>query len=177
MINVRKHNPVLLNRLKQLFEAGDVAALNKTLNTLSAADFRTAGYLLADNLLSEYPDLFWKCFLTIVPTRPKAYLGTFLKALVLIYQKDREQLNFVALECFAKEYASPIDSRKCLEYLLPILETLEEINRLLLIFEPETPKSRAILLLKAGTPLSYYLFFKTLVSADEEKATVREYCI
>ena len=85
MVNIRRHHPVLLNRLKQLFEAGDADALNKTLNELSAADFRTAGFLLADNLLSTYPEHFWDFFLTIVPSKPKAYLGTFLKAALQLY--------------------------------------------------------------------------------------------
>ena len=177
MINVHKHHPVLQNRLKQLFEAGDGTALLETLNNLSAADFRTAGYLLADNLLSEYPQHFWQFFLTIVPTKPKAYLGTFLKACIILYRKDNSLLNFTALQVFANEYATPIDEKKCLEQLIPALQTEEEVERLLDIFQPATAKARAIVLLKAGTPISYYLLFKTLQTADENNETLRDYCL
>ena len=177
MINVRKHNPVLLNRLKQIFEAGDADALKTTLHNLSAADFRTAGYLLADNLLPDYPQHFWKFFLNIVPVRPKAYLGTFLKAMRSLYEQDPALLNFTALEVFAKEYATPIDARKCLENLIPSMKSIEEVKQLLQIFEPETTKACAIILLKAATPVSYYLLFQTLVAADKDKTTIREFCI
>ena len=177
MVNVRRHHPVLLNRLKQHFEAGDANALNKTLNELSAADFRTAGFLLADNLLSSYPQHFWKFFINIVPTKPKAYLGTFLKAALQLYEQEETWINFTMLHVFAQEYASPIDARKCLEFLIPGMHTTEHVEELLKIFPPSSAEARAIFLLKAGTPISYFLLLQTLMSADESKEKLRNYCI
>ena len=177
MINVRRHHPVLLNRLKQHFEAGDARALNMTLKELSAADFRTAGFLLADNLLSAYPEHFWDFFLTIVPTKPKAYLGTFLKAALKLYEKDEQTLNFTLLRYFAEEYASPIDARKCLEFLIPGMHSVEHIKQLLDIFPPPSASAQAIILLKAATPTSYFLLLQTLFSIDENKDDFRNYCI
>ena len=177
MINVRHHHPVLLNRLKQHFEAGDANALNTTLNNLSAADFRTAGLLLADNLLPAYPQLFWNFFLSIVPTKPKAFLGTFLKAALTLYRQDRSAMNFTALEVFSKEFATAIDAKKCLEYLIPGFSSVDEVQRILDIFPPETYAQKAMILLKAATPISYYLLFQTLQSADEDKDSLRNYCL
>ena len=177
MVNVRRHHPVLLNRLKQHFEAGDARALNTTLNELSAADFRTAGFLLADNLLSAYPKHFWNFFLTIVPCKPKAYLGTFLKAALQLYEKDEQTLNFILLRHFADEYATPIDARKCLEFLIPGMHSITHVKTLLEIFPPASPSSQAIILLKAATPISYFLLLQTLFSMDENKEEFRNYCI
>lgn len=177
MINVRRHHPVLLNRLKQHFEAGDANALNITLNELSAADFRTAGYLLADNLLSSYPQHYWNFFLTIVPTKPKAYLGTFLKASLQLYEQDEKWLNFTLLRHFANEYATPIDARKCLEFLLPGMHSIDHVETLLSIFPPASPSSEAVLLVKAGTPICYFILLRRLLSSDEKKEDLRSYCI
>lgn len=177
MVNIRRHHPVLLNRLKQHFEAGDARALNKALNELSAADFRSAGFLLADNLLSAYPEHFWDFFLTIVPTKPKAYLGTFLKAALQLYERDEKWLNFVLLRYFSEEYASPIDSRKCLEFLIPGMHSIEHVEALLDIFPPSSSSAKAILLMKAGTPISYFILLQTLLSSDEDKEELRHYCL
>ncbi|EJX01399.1 hypothetical protein EVA_10491 [gut metagenome] len=177
MVNIRRHHPVLLNRLQQCFEAGDADALLTQLNQLSAADFRTAGYLLANSLLPAYPHLFWDFFLHIVPLRPKAFLVTFLKAATELYRKDPERLDFDALRIYATKYANPIDTRKCLENLLPVLASVAELEQLLQLFTPLTPAVQTAQLLKAGTPPCYFLLFRHLQHTDESKDSLRTYCI
>lgn len=177
MINVRRHHPVLLHRLQQHFEAEDAYALMETLSHLSAADFRTAGYLLSEKLLPQYPQLFWDFFLQIVPSRPKAFLGTFLKAALELYETDENTLDFDSLQKFSQEFATPIDARKCLEYFLPEIHSTAHAQRLLNIFQQEEATALALILIKAGTPICYYLLFLTLQAADESEETLRHYCL
>ena len=70
--------------LRHVLQSGDYAALPATVAGLSHADRRQCGVLLGEELLPAMGEEYWRIFAAVVPTDPKAYLGTFLKALSLL---------------------------------------------------------------------------------------------
>lgn len=89
MTNVHRHNSRLSARLQPLVAEADSSALFCLLNQLSHSEFRTASYMLAEELLPAMtnPSAFMTLFFDIVPQKPKAYLGTFLKAAAKLHTK------------------------------------------------------------------------------------------
>lgn len=178
MTEVRRHNPVLRSRISACLSQGAPEALADLLAGLSNMDFRTAGYLLSDELLPEMKDspAFWKFFCAVVPRSPKAFLGTFLKGASGMYERGCLDLTDDGLEQFSLR-ATPIDCRKILETLLPVVKTGNEVERLLRLFCDEEAGSRASFLLKAGTTVCYYQLFRVLKTLDGDPDTLRRYCI
>lgn len=178
MTDVKRHNPVLRARMAACFGQDSPQELLALLSGLSNTDFRTSGYLLADDLLPSVPDssVFWHFFCGVVPASPRAYLGTFLKGAVRLYGKGCLELSDARLDDFALR-ATPIDCRKVLEALLPVVRTDGEAVRLLRLFSEDKPEAHAAFLLKAGTPVCYYRLFHVLKMFDTEPEALRRYCI
>lgn len=185
MINVRRHNPQLRSRLLAYVESGDAQGLCTCLSALSNMDFRTAGYLLAEDLLLRLPSVgegrtatFWQFFSTIVPSNSKAYLVTFLKAAAALYGRGELSLSDTRLADYAAQPSTtPVDRRKTLEHLLPCVRTAAEASMLLQQFAGGEAAARIPFLLKAGTPVCYYLLFHTLKTLDEDRELLRHCCL
>lgn len=175
MINVHRHNPALRARLKPLTDSGNAEGLKVLLNNLSNSEFRTAGYLLAEDLLPAIPsvEVFLNLFFNIVPTNARAYLGTFLKAATAFHADGRLKWHEAGWEAYA-ETASPIDRRKILDAFLPSARSVAEAKRLVSLFAPSELTARLSYLLKAGTTESYYLMFCLLRSVDDDHAIIRQ---
>ena len=135
MGSLRRHNPALEERLERFLAAGDTAGLLASLDALGATDFRTAGYLLSETLLPRLSgEAYWTVFAAVVPHNPKAYLGTFLKAAATLYGDGRLDMAHRVMRRFAATEATPVDRRKTLEALLPLLRTPAEAVTLLDLF-------------------------------------------
>lgn len=174
---LRRHNPILRQRLMQSLQAGDVKGLQECLANLKSTDFKTAGFLLAEDLLPSLEEsLFWQCFLSIVPTNPKAYLGTFLKGAVTLYNKGELCLTTEALQDYSLSGISAIDCRKVLEALLPIAKSHEEIAYLLRLFTSDI-QQRLSLLLRINTLPAAYALFHEMKTQEEELDLLRQTCL
>lgn len=175
MVVTHKHNPVLKNKLSAQTTSESAEGLNLLLDSLSVAEFRTAGYLLSEEILPQFSSQkFWNYFLYMVPLRPKAYLVTFMKAAVKLYRGGKLQIDTTALKAFAPK-ASPIDVRKMLELLLPEVQDANEIMLLTRIFCQGRLDLSAPHLLKAGTPAAYYRLFCLLKTVESDPDTLRHY--
>lgn len=178
MTDVRRHNPVLRARLSACLGQNSPEELLALLAGLSNTDFRTSGYLLAEELLPAVPGsaVFWTFFCGVVPADSRAYLGTFLKAAVRMYAAGRLELSEACLADFARR-ATPIDRRKVLEALLPVVRTDGEVFTLLALFCEDKPEAKAAFLLKAGTLVCYYRLFQVLKMLDAGSDTLRRYVL
>ena len=145
--------------LRHVLQSGDYAALPATVAGLSHADRRQCGVLLGEELLPALGEEYWRIFAAVVPTDPKAYLGTFLKALDLLLRRDRNCWRDPLLANFLRNQASDIDRRKCAETIMPRLEGIADIEELV------------------ATPQAYFLLCKHLRTIDDDAATLRKYCI
>lgn len=174
---LHRHSQFLKQKLQVSLQARNAEAFANTLNTLSVADFRAAGSLLADDLLLQLSnDDFWVFFLTIVPINSKAYLGTFLKAARQLYTKHQLQLQEAPLREYAAG-ATAIDKRKLLDALLPVACEVDEVAMLLRIFSARQVDAAGPYLLKANTPATYYQLFNLLKTVDSRPDILRHYAI
>lgn len=179
MSNIRRHHPILHAQLLASIEHCDGQQLRSDLLQLSNADFRCASVILGEDLLPLFPDNFWALFLAVVPTHPKAYLGTFLKAAVIISQRDHtfiaSHMNDVCT--FIKHHASPIDVRKSMEALLPCLDTPKNVGEILSFASGSTENEKILWLLKAGTFPCSFVLLKQLEAIDAKADVVRQCCL
>jgi len=168
MTTLHRHNALLSQKLQAYIDQRNPQGLLNALNSLTATEFRTAGYLLSAELLPQLSDeTFWTFFLAIVPADSKAYLGTFLKAAVSLYNSQKS---------FAK-IATAIDGHKTLDALLPVLRKPEEVERLLRVFSSYDAGTGAPYLHRAGTSQAYYVLFKLLKTADSQPSLLRRNAI
>ncbi len=174
---LRRHNPILRQRLLQPLQAGDIKGLQDILANLKSMDFKTAGFLLAEELLPTINEtLFWECFTTIVPTNPKAYLGTFLKGAVALHRQGTLTLTHEALSVYSQSGISTIDCRKVLEALLPLAKKHEEITFLLQHFTADV-QQRITLLLRITTLPAAYALFQEMKTMEEDASLLRSTCL
>lgn len=172
---------MLTSQLRQLLrnalQSGDYATLPTMIQNLSHADRRRCGVLLGEELLPALGEEYWQVFAAVVPADPKAYLGTFLKALSLLLRRDRNCWRDPLLANFLRNQASDIDRRKCAETIMPCLEGIADIEELVAICFPDAKEGKALFLLRTATPQAYFLLFKHLRTIDDDAATLRKYCI
>lgn len=154
--------------------SGGAHALLEALDSLSVAEFRTAGFLLADEILTHLSGKeYWNYFLYIVPANSRAYLGTFLKAAVSLYRKKELTLDEQVIADFS-EKATPIDARKMLDAFLPVVRTVEEVEMLLRVFSKFDAETAAPALHRAGTIQAYYVLFKLMKTIDARPDLLRK---
>ncbi len=167
MTSLRRHNPVLRSKMLAYTNRNDFDGLAQMLRTLSVSEFRTAGFLLAEDVLPTLSnESFWQAFNTIVPDNTKAYLGTFLKAAVVLYRKGALTVSAEVLQDFAQT-CSAIDERKTLEAFVPYLRTSDEISQLLKLFTHCTDEAKRLILVKAQTLRAFHALFLALRTLDE----------
>ena len=177
MTQLRKHNRVLEQKLLQYLRGGDAAGLCRFLSSLSVAEFRTAGYMLATSglpLLTS--EMFWDFFCTIVPTNSKAYLGTFLKAALAKVADNSLSLDFPSLKRFSME-ATAIDKRKILVAFLPIERHPDNVGRLMEIMCEQDIDTYSSILTATENVACYYVLFEALKLHDATAEQLRRTCI
>lgn len=172
---IRLSTNILRKRLETLFSEGDAAGMLQCMNELSNDSFRQASAILRDSLLSqaETSEKFWLFFLTIVPTDNKAFLGTFLKPAVALYQKNILKFDDLRLENFCNT-CTTIDRRKILDAFLPIIKSDAEGKLLLQTFAKNDLNARLSSLLKVSTPVAAYLLFQETKYMQGDDETIEK---
>lgn len=177
MINIRRYNPVLKERLHTALKTDAPAVLVRLLQSLTVADNRTASYILSEQLLPTLSaEQYWHLFLGVVPVHSKAYLGTFLKAAVIMARDNRLELDHAVLQSF-NEVSTAIDARKFLEALLPYLKQADDVRFLVRLFLRDQLPVAAPYLIGSGTAATYFVLFKLLKSSDCSSELLRVYTI
>lgn len=178
MVNVRRYNPVLKGRLQAIVSAGAEADIPAFFAALTNAERRTAGYLLAEELLPAMPREadFFRLLFAIVPGAPKMFLGTFLKAWCLRYGMRTAGVEGLCNAEAAGRFTE-MDRRKTLEAVLPVLRTAGEVRILLQTFGGESVEYDARCLIAAGSACCYYELFLLLRRTDDNRDFLRRCCL
>ena len=178
MSTLRYHNPILLSQLQVVVDAGSAQALLARLSTLRSADAKTAGYLLSEKILVQCnSDFFSEAFLTIVPTCSKAYLMTFLKAVVVRYRQGMITFTDKIWGDYHQTLPTLIDCQKMLTTLLPIARRYEEVENLLNLFADDDVSSKINYLIPVATLPATYVLFKLSKHEDGNLVELKRICI
>lgn len=178
MVNVRKYNPVLRNRLQVLVETSMGTDFVGFFAALTNAERRTAGYLLGTDLLPAIPQAadFFRLFYSVVPLAPKAFLGTFLKAWHQRYEAGCADVDGLCGGDVAS-CLTAIDRRKVLAAILPVLRTAGEVAKALDAFGGENTEHVARCLVDGGSASCYYELFRLLRRVDDNRDFLRRCCL
>lgn len=173
MINVRRYNPILKQKLSLLIHANDPTDLLKFLYSLNVGDFRSACYILSEDLLHTVDsDQYWAFFNKIVPSNSKAFLGTFLKSAVYLKKKERLAISIENITDFLS-YATPIDKKKFLEALLPCINSIDELENIIYNIFNKDVEQAVPYLINSGTTASYFILFRILKTLDWNETQLR----
>ena len=160
MISDKHYNREIFNKLQVLVTSRDVEGLFAYLTSLSNAEFRTAGYLLGEQIMSHVDkETFWIFLNELVFYNSKAFLVTLLKSLSQRLNADLS-LSDTGFQEFCHSIApNSLDVQKTLLHLIPIQHEVAQIKYLFRILGIDQPSDWIPYLLKnSNMPCSFLLF-------------------
>lgn len=171
MINVHSYDTSLAIKLKPLIEDGKWAELCDVLNSLSNAQFRTAGVMLGGSLTNQLPDeAYWPFFSAMIKYNDRAFLGTLLKQVVQRLQNNTLSLQHpAAIKSLDQLCCNDIDVQKTLSALLPLMDTPEKIDELFSNLRVTDYSKRIASLLKTSTIPCAFMLLRTLKYMEHDR--------
>lgn len=143
------------------------------LNHLSNSNFKSAKFILESDVLLLAPSsVFWEASCRLVEYRPKAFLNSVAKVAKNRLARGNWEPDFTAFadiaRCLEGDEAR-LARYRFIRYLLPLLSTEKDINRLFDIFDVSTLKMRVTFLCEVPFPLHFFLLFNLLRKADNHE--------
>lgn len=171
MIVAHTYDASLAKRLLPLIKDNRWEDLTAVLNTLSNAQFRTAGTMLGASLTDELTDeKYWDFFRTMTAYNAKAFLGTLLKQVARRQQDATLSLQsdsaFKALGALSQ---SEIDVQKTLSALLPLMKSPEEAEGLFRSLNVTDYSKRIAPLLRTTTVPCAFLLLRALKYVEHDR--------
>ena len=169
MSSTDKHyHPMVANRLRDFVTRRDWQGITSYLQTLSHAQYRTAGYMLGEMFMPELSDHdFWSLSQELVSSNSKAFLVTLLKS-ASKRRLDIESDSFISF-CDSLRN-NEIDRQKVLVHLLPLMNTPEEVLRLFDMMSVPDREKRIPYLLRMSTLPTSYVLFHTLKYVEHDRS-------
>ena len=175
------HQFAIEEQLQSFLREKQTKKMTDYLESLSNADFRTAGNILGEKIMAKLDDEdFWSLFKELALYNPKAFLGTCLKAVRQKYLKGNFSLkseNFASYSEFIVNNNMKIDQQKAIKFLLPILKNPEEMRYLFNLYHIDEPSERIRYLIRNATLPSYYLLFESAKQLEHEKDILCRFCM
>lgn len=170
-ISDKHYHPVVAARLRSLVAAHDWEGITTYLSGLSNAQFRTAGYLLAEaHLPTLAADELWPLVITLIRYNSRALLVTLLHPIATRLQSGSLSIEDTGFQTFAKSIAGgEIDVQKSLLQLLPSLAEPEQVNRLFTLLDVEQGAPRIPYLLRTPTLAASYILLQSLRHVEHDR--------
>lgn len=166
ILNDKHYNPAIAARLQTLVDGRQWALLTSYLDGLSRAHFRTAGYLLGEQLMPQLvDDDFWLLASHLFRYNAKAFLVTLMKSCVASHRSLNPVPGFFSLLRESSE-----DQRKALLHLLPTIADPSTAEALMVAVGLTSAHSRIGILLQCPTPVCGFLLLKTLREVEDDRA-------
>jgi len=171
-INDKHYHPIVAARLRSLVATKDWQAITSYLSGLSNAQFRTAGYLLAEEHASKLPEEdLWDMTAVMVTYNSKAMLVTLLHPIADRLKQKEISLESSGFENFANLIKDKeIDTQKVLLQLLPSLEKPEDINLLFDKLNVAQGEARIPFLLRTTTMPASYVLLRNLRHVEHDRS-------
>ncbi|MCR5180016.1 MAG: hypothetical protein K6C30_02200 [Bacteroidaceae bacterium] len=168
------YHPIVYQRLRELFAAGDWNALKAYLEKLSNAHFRTAGYLLGERLLpTAEPDVFWSVAEELILWQPKAFTITMGKSALRRLQQGTLSIDDAGLQHLASSLTGEkhlIDRQKLLRLWLTAVRQPQEMEQLFHRFGVTDNRRKVDFLLHTDGLASAFLLLRALRYEDHDPA-------
>ena len=168
----KHYNPAISRCLQTYAASRDWQGLLVYLQGCSNAQFRTAGYMLAERILPSLaePDV-WELTSTLVSYNSRAFLVTLLKAIAVRLSDDTLQLHSEGCCNFLHQVASnPLDVQKTLLQLLPVIASPHDIQWLFRQVGIEEGEPQVPYLMRTATLPAAYALFHTLHRAEHNRS-------
>lgn len=166
-------NTIVGARVGRFFDAGDWEGLRNYLTRLSHKDFQSAGQYIGCVLMPSVDEnTFWTAFYCLVDYHSKAFLMTLLKSVPQRMAEGTFNLQhngFIVLSNYLNTKHADIDKGKIIRFLLTVIQSVEDIEYLLIRLKVDSLKDRLDYLLRGSTLASYYMLFKTLRELEHDR--------
>jgi len=171
MIKDSHFHPTIYARLTSLIDTGDFSTLISYLDSLSNAHFRTAGYMLGENLMASVQiDVFWELFVTLNEYNSRAFLVTTLKALSIRMQNEGVSLHHPSFVAYCHRiHDNEVERKKILLQLLPVLREVHDIRNLFDYLGMRNMTEWDPYLMRFQTLPCLYLLFLSLRQSEDNK--------
>lgn len=173
------YNPQIYARLTALMAADDFEQLTAYLDSLSNAQFRTAGYLLGERVLTDLPpDRFWQLMQRLVLWQPKAFVVTLAKASARRLQAGTLSPHDAGFDALAHELRGDghlIDREKLLLQWLPVARQYATMERLFDAFDVPHPR-RIDFLLRTDGVVAGFVLLRTLRFEEHDTQLLTHTC-
>lgn len=171
-ISDKHYHPVVAARLRSLVAAHDWEGVITYLSGLSNAQFRTAGYLLAEaHAPTLSADELWPMVTSLVQYNSRALLVTLLHPIAKRLEASSLSIDdpgFVALTEILR--GNDIDVQKTLLQLLPSLAQPEQVERLFALLGVEQGVARIPYLLRTPTLSASYILLQSLRHVEHDRS-------
>lgn len=168
----KHYSPAIAVRLRHIASERQWSLLPEYLSTLSNANFRTAGYMIAERTMPVLPaDDFWSLFSTLFQLNAKAFFVSMLKAIPQAAKSNGMDIaDFIFREDALKAMSlTTEDQRKGVALLLPLMDSPEDANRLFNIMNINDSEQRISLCLTNLSYPSAFLLLQELRRHDDNK--------
>ena len=166
----KHYNPAIFQRLQQLAAQRDWQGISLYIDSLSNAQFRTAGYIIAERIVPMLDEAdTWAITQELAAKNSKAFLVTMMKAVSLRLQEGTLHLRSNGSRAFfAQVQGNEEDKRKVIANLVPIFTEPDDINWLLRKLAVEEGRPRIAYLINIPTLAASYALFRTLHYVDHD---------
>lgn len=167
--NDKHYNPIIASRLRHIADGRQWSLLPAYLDELSNAQFRTAGYMLGEQVMPElkYED-FWELTTLLYNYNAKAFLVTCMKSAtkrVGEFSQPRAENLWMLLS------KNEVDASKALLTLLPFLpDNVDLAQHMLNVMIGSNPEKRIAILLRINTPAAAFLLLHSLRQVEHNHA-------
>lgn len=170
-INDKHYHPAIGAKLRPLLEARNWEGVTNYLGTLSNSMFRTAGYMLGENLSMALPEEdFWALAHALICFNSKAMLGTMLKAIATRLHEGTLSTSHPGFHALSSTLSTnEIDTQKTLLALLPEMTVPEQTEQLFLQLNVTTPQRKLPYLLRTATVPAAYALMQALRHIEGER--------
>lgn len=174
------YHPLILQRLRLLFDTRDWDGVQAYLASLSNAHFRTAGYMMGERLMPELPAQdFWDVMRRLVLWQPKAFVVTTAKAAtprLLDRTLSLEDEGFNKLAIALQDESRSIDRQKLLLQWLPAAQEPASIELLFQSLGINNPRRRADFLLRTDGLAAAFVLLRTLRFEEHDRTWLTQTC-
>lgn len=174
------YHPLLYQRLRQLFDAGEWDAVTGYLEGLTHSQFRTAGYIIGERLLTDVPsETFWTVMQHLILWNAKAFTVTLAKAAALRLQGETlslEDKEFRILSQALRGDSHLIDRQKILMQWLPVIQQPAKMEMLFDAMDVTDSRKRIEFLLHTDTLPAAFVLLRTLRFEEHDQEYLTSVC-